>query len=283
MKLYNRGLLFVVCSGICLAQVTIPDGTKLRVRLEQPLSSATAEHGQSVELTVAEAVKVNDVVVIRDGARVTGTVTEAVPKRRMGRAGKLDFSIDRVSALDNQWIPLRYTLQKKAGESHAVRTGIITAGVAIAFWPAAPVILLMKGKDININRGVTFDVFTDTPHAVASLGPSAKPPAPDAAPPSTASVPPAVPSTAFVPPAAAASASGSATITITASAAGADIELNGAFVGNTPTTLQVPAGTHQITVKSAYQSWRRTVQVSAGSTVSLNAVLTSNTPVAARQ
>jgi len=279
MKLYNRGLLFVVCSGICLAQVTIPDGTKLRVRLEQPLSSANAEHGQSVELTVAEAVKVNDVVVIRDGARVTGTVTEAVPKRRMGRAGKLDFSIDRVSAMDNQWIPLRYTLQKKAGESHAVRTGIITAGVAIAFWPAAPVILLMKGKDININRGVTFDVFTDTPHAVASLGPSAKPPVPDAAPTSTAFVPP---STAFVAPAPA-PASGSATITITASAAGADIELNGSFVGNTPTTLQVPAGTHQITVKSAYQSWRRTVQVSAGSTVSLNAVLTSNTPVAARQ
>jgi hypothetical protein len=267
MKLYSRGLLLVICSGICLAQITIPDGTKLRVRLEQPLSSGTAEHGQPVELTVAEAVKVNDVVVIRDGARVTGTVTEAVPKRRMGRAGKLDFSIDRVSAIDNQWIPIRYTLQKKAGESHAVRTGIITAGVAIAFWPAAPVFLLMKGKDININRGVTFDVFTDTPHAVA-LAPSAKPAAPEVA----AAVPSA--------PSAPATAAGSATITITASAAGADIELNGAFVGNTPTTLQVPAGTHRITVRTAYQSWQRTVQVSAGSTVSLNAALTPNTPVA---
>src|SRR3954454_20135733 len=136
MKLIATLLAFAAVSA---AQVTIPDGTKIRVRLDQSISSGTAEQGQSVELSVVEAIHVNEQVVIPEGSRVTGTITEAHEKRNMGRAGKLDFSIDRES-----------------GESHATRTGVITAGAAIVFWPAAPVFLLMKGKDVTINKGVTF-------------------------------------------------------------------------------------------------------------------------------
>lgn len=100
-----------------LPQITIPDGTKLRTRLDQSISSATAETGQSVELSVTEAVKIGDQVVIADGARVTGTITEAQERRHMGRAGKLDFSIDRVRAADGNWIPLRYTLPNATAEA----------------------------------------------------------------------------------------------------------------------------------------------------------------------
>ena len=82
-------LLFSVLGGA--AQVVLPEGTKLRVRMEQTISSATAEEGQVVELLVTDAVRTGDAVVIAEGARVTGTVTQALEKRRMGRAGKLDF------------------------------------------------------------------------------------------------------------------------------------------------------------------------------------------------
>src|SRR5690349_7079678 len=157
-----------VATSSAWADLTIPDGTKLRIRLDQTISSATAEEGQTVELSVTEPVRVGDTVVIPEGSRVTGTVTQAQEKRRMGRAGHLDFSIDRVRAMDGQWIPLRYTLNKKNGESHAVRTGVITAGVAAAFWPAAPVFLLMKGKDTNINQGVIFYAYTDQNHMLAA-------------------------------------------------------------------------------------------------------------------
>ncbi|MCU1335824.1 MAG: hypothetical protein JWO19_1405 [Bryobacterales bacterium] len=34
------------------------------------------------------------------------------------------------------------------------------------FWPAAPFILLRKGKDTVYNKGVTFEVFTDTAYTV---------------------------------------------------------------------------------------------------------------------
>ena len=157
----------------CQAQTVVSEGTKVRVRLEQQISSATAEEGQVVEFIVTDAVREGDRIVIAEGARATGVITEAQAKRRLGRAGKLDFSIERVRSVDDQWIPLRYAVTKKSGHSHAVATGIVTAGVAAAFWPAAPVFLLRKGGDVTINRGVSFDVFTDANHV---LGRVASPP-----------------------------------------------------------------------------------------------------------
>ena len=80
-------ITFLAFAGMMAAQVTVPDGTRLRVRLDQTISSASAEQGQSVELSLTEPVKVGDQIVIPEGARVTGTITEAQEKRHMGRAG----------------------------------------------------------------------------------------------------------------------------------------------------------------------------------------------------
>jgi hypothetical protein len=55
---------------------------------------------------------------------------------------------------------------------------------------------------------------------------------------------------------------------------GADIEIDGTFVGNTPSDLQVPEGDHVIAVKKpGFKNWERKLKVSAGSTVRLNAEL----------
>jgi hypothetical protein len=54
---------------------------------------------------------------------------------------------------------------------------------------------------------------------------------------------------------------------------GADIEIDGSFVGNTPSTIGVAAGQHRITVKkSGFSPWERTIAISSGQ-VSVNAVL----------
>jgi predicted RecA/RadA family phage recombinase len=267
MRTFSITTIAIAMAGVtassALAQIAIPDGTKLRVRLDQTISSATADEGQTVELSVTEPVKIGDLTVIGEGARVTGTITQAQEKRRMGRAGHLDFSIDRVRAIDGEWIPLRYTLNKKSGDSHAVRTGVITAGVAAVFWPAAPVFLLMKGKDTTINKGVIFDAFTDENHTLKMAGPANPEPQMQ-----TAAPAPAKP---------AQNPSGSASVTITSTVSGADIEIDGAFVGSTPTTLQLAAGAHQVNVKSAHSEWSRALQVSPGSNINLSANLIDTT------
>jgi hypothetical protein len=255
-------LAFLIATGIAAAQVTIPDGTKIRVRLEQAISSGTAEHGQSVDLSVTEAVKVDNEVVIAEGARVTGTITLAQEKRHMGRAGKLDFSIDRVRAVDGDWVPLRYTVNKSNGGSHAVATGVLTAGAAVLFWPAAPAFLLIKGKDVSVNKGVIFETFTDRDHVLAASSHAA----------------PANPGM----PALVSAGHGTASVSVTSLTPGAEIEVDGAFVGDTPTTLSLSAGLHQISVKNGIDTWQRTLQVSAGSNVTVSAQLGTSQAIARR-
>src|SRR5947209_12163585 len=168
----------------------------------------------------------------------------------MGRAGKLYFSIDRVRSADGEWIPLRYTVNKKSGGSHAVSTGVLTAGAAVLFWPAAPAFLLIKGKDVTLNKGMVFDTFTDQDHTIgAGAGGNA------------------VAAKGF------GGAAGTSSVTIGSNVAGADIEVDGAYVGSTPETLPLSAGTHQITVKSGSAMWQRSLLVNAGGTVNINAQL----------
>jgi hypothetical protein len=64
-----------------------------------------------------------------------------------------------------------------------------------------------------------------------------------------------------------------ASLTVDSSVPGADIEIDGNFVGSTPSTVSVPAGQHKIAVKKkGYAEWSRTMNVS-GSAVHLSANL----------
>lgn len=64
-----------------------------------------------------------------------------------------------------------------------------------------------------------------------------------------------------------------ASLAVDSSVPGADIEIDGNFVGNTPSTISVAAGQHTVTVKKkGYAPWSRTMTVSGGS-VHLNADL----------
>ena len=56
--------------------------------------------------------------------------------------------------------------------------------------------------------------------------------------------------------------------------AGADIELDGSFVGNTPSDVQVSEGDHSVSVKKVgFKNWERRLKVTAGSSVHLSADL----------
>lgn len=64
-----------------------------------------------------------------------------------------------------------------------------------------------------------------------------------------------------------------ATLTIDSTPPGADIEIDGAFVGNTPSTVSITPGSHQIAVKKkGFTDWTKTLNVTGG-TVHLNAEL----------
>ena len=56
---------------------------------------------------------------------------------------------------------------------------------------------------------------------------------------------------------------------------GADIEIDGKFIGNTPSSISVAPGDHEISVKkSGFAVWTRKMSVSAGH-VNVNAELSA--------
>ena len=63
-------------------------------------------------------------------------------------------------------------------------------------------------------------------------------------------------------------------INVTSDPTGADVNVDGEFVGNTPSVLKLEPGKHNITVKkSGYKDWTREINVQSGSEVQLTATL----------
>jgi hypothetical protein len=136
----------------------LQNGTPVRLVLKENLSSKDATVGQEVVFNVIDDVIVNGRLLIAHGALAKGTVTVAQAKRRMGKAGKLNVNIDYALMTDGEHAALRAVKDTKGdGRGAAVTTGVVAT--AIVFFPAAPLFLLMHGKDIDIPEGTEITAF----------------------------------------------------------------------------------------------------------------------------
>jgi hypothetical protein len=228
------------------------DGTPVKLRLSQTISSGDTKVGQEVPFEVIEDVSVDQAVVLPKGATAIATVTEAQSKRSMGRGGKLDIAISYARLNDREKVALRASKETKGGGHVGAMTGAMVA-TSIVFFPAAPLFLFIKGKDITIPQGteitafVEGDMHLDMSKFVVALPDLAAAPAP--------------------------AALAQASLVIDSTPVGADIDIDGAFVGNTPSTVSVAPGSHQIAVKmKGLADWTKTLNVTGG-TVHLNAAL----------
>jgi hypothetical protein len=227
----------------------LEDGTPLKLRMGQTVSSADAHVGDSVALEVLEEVRVGNIVVVPKGGIAMATVTTAQSKRNMGRGGKLDINIDYVKLSDGEKAALRAVKDAKGSGHTGAMTGAIVA-TSLIFFPAAPLFLFMKGKDITIPKGTEVAAFVsgDMPLDMARFqGPVGVAPT---------SV-----------------ASGATELHMSSTPAEAEISIDGNFVGNTPSSVTVAAGDHTISIRMAgYEPWDRTIHTSAGK-VNLSAML----------
>ena len=145
----------VAACGFCLE-----DGTKVPLILGRELSSAKESTGNRVDFEVSEEVKVNEVLVIPKGSAAFGTIVEAQSKRRLGRAGKLNVRIEEVRLADGSRAKLRATQENQGKGRQGVMTGAMIA-TGILFFPAAPLFLFMKGKDVVIAKGAPVLAYVD--------------------------------------------------------------------------------------------------------------------------
>jgi len=236
----------------------VEDGTPVKLRLTRNLSSGTEKKGDTVDFEVMEDVSVNGLVVIPRGGIAWATITEAQPKKRMGRGGKLDVNIDSVRLKDGEKVPLRAVKENKGGGHVGAMTGAMVA-TGIVFFPAAPLFLFMHGKDINIPKGTEITAY------VASNVPLEKAKFQEGSPEGATS---AAASSNITP------AEADAMIALVSTPVGAEVSVDDAFVGNAPAKLKLKPGKHMIKVTMVgYKNWAREMTVMSGSEVTLTATL----------
>ena len=236
---------------------TLEDGTPVKLRFSQTLSSADAHLNDRVEFEVLQEIRVADALIIPKGGIAWGTVTEAKPKRWAGRGGKLEIIMDSVRLIDGEKVALRATKEVKGGGHQvAMTTGIIASGVL--FFPVAPLFLFIHGKDITIQKGTELTTFINGNFALEMT-----------------KFIPAAPAT-IQPQAAEMSSSPSAEslidtiaqVEITSNPPGAEIEIDTTFVGSTPSSMGLPTGEHAIAVKmSGFKLWERKIKITSGKIV----------------
>jgi hypothetical protein len=238
----------------------LEEETPVRLRLNRTISSADEHVGDNVDFEVLDDVTVNGTLVIPKEGLAFATVTEAQAKRRMARGGKLDINIDYVKLVSGEKAALRAVKNVKGGGHTGGMVGGMVA-TSIVFFPAAPFFLFMHGKDISIPKGteITAYVNGDMKLDIAKFQPAA-------------------PANGPMQNATSNSGEGvrlmSAKLQLESTPPGADIAIDGSFVGNAPSDVQVTEGEHTVSVKKAgFKDWERKVKVSGGSSIRLSAEL----------
>lgn len=144
--------------------------------------------------------------------------------------------------MDGEKVALRAVKEAKGGGHTGAMTGGMVA-TAIVFFPAAP-FFFMHGKDITIPKGTEITAYIN---GDARLDEAKFQPAKSE------------PTTAAITNAAV------ATVDIASTPAGADIEIDGKFVGSTPSSISIQSGDHEIAVKkNGFTTWDKKISVSSG-------------------
>lgn len=145
----------------------IPEGTDMQIRIDEKLSSATAQEDDRFTITLAEPVTI-DGVTIPAGFKGRGVVQSAQKRRMMGQAGHLDIALDYIKIGD---VKVRLRANKgKEGQGHMGSTVALT----ILFGPLG---LLKHGDDVVITEGTVITGYVDDDAEIPL--PVAAPPASD--------------------------------------------------------------------------------------------------------
>ena len=256
-------------SGICLAVwtalsavdlpaargpevVEVRAGVQVPLRFAREVSSVNARLGQTAPLTVTRDVIVNDTVVIRSGSEAWGSVTAVSRPGRMDRDGSLEIELRGVCMADGTPAAVR-AAGRGEHEDGSPNSGDNDGAY---FLPALPVMLFLYGEDVRVPTGQEVTaVLTET--RVIERG-------------EIESDRPATGCRDTV----GGTAAGASQVAIRSNPGGAEIRVDGEYVGDTPSDLRLPAGTHYIEVRRAgYQVWERSISLTAGSDVNVSAAL----------
>ena len=152
-----KGIVLALCLAVMPQafagqQVKLTEGTEVRLRMADKLSSANATEGQRFNLEVEDDVVVNGQTVVPRGTKAVGTVMSAKKKGFMGKGGELNVMLDYMLVNDE-----RVRLRSAAAREGNDKVGA-TVALTVLFGPLG---LLKRGHDVEMNPGTMITAFVD--------------------------------------------------------------------------------------------------------------------------
>ena len=142
-------------------KVKIPYGTVVEVEAAFTVSSQEVKKGDAISFRVVYPVMAEGVTLIAPGATATARVVKASRGGHFGRAGRLAWSMEYVTAVDGTRIPLQAP-GRLVGDSKAAKVVTQTVITGALLWIVAPVALLhgfKRGENAILPEGKRFEVL----------------------------------------------------------------------------------------------------------------------------
>jgi hypothetical protein len=110
------------------AQLTMPAGTFVTVRVNQYLSSDHNQAGDAFSATLVQPLVVNGVVVAEPGQTIAGRVVDAQKAGRIEGTSRLQVQLTELTLVDGQQIPIQSQLINRKGSTSVGQDAGVIAG-----------------------------------------------------------------------------------------------------------------------------------------------------------
>ena len=129
----------------------LQEGTIVKAALKNEITGGKMKVGDQVEFYLAEPIAVGDQVVVGEGKKIIGTISEARASGVLGRKGKLAFDIEYLYLDNGQIVKLSGQNSKNLKGS-----GVAVAATSVVLTPLG---LLIPGKGAKFKKGTIFDAY----------------------------------------------------------------------------------------------------------------------------
>lgn len=138
-------------------KLVLKDGSDVKLKFAEAISSKTATEGDSVNLVLDEDLKIGNVVVAKAGSKAVGTVTHAKKAGMMGKAGELNMRLDYLKVGDE-----RVKIRGSKGKEGEGKEGTAVA-LTVLFGPIG---LIKHGKNVDVKEGTPLAAYIDQDYTI---------------------------------------------------------------------------------------------------------------------
>lgn len=160
-------LLFLMADGlfgqgspIIPPRLLLEHSTPVKLQFTQTISSAHVRKGDHLNFVVVSEVAVAGFTLISAGTLAAGSVIGVRKKRPLGIGGKMTVKLDAVELTNGKYVDLVGRREFK-GNPHTIRMGVAMAITGAIYLPAAPLFLILSGRDRTVLKGTEVTAYTE--------------------------------------------------------------------------------------------------------------------------